>query len=201
MTILRPIQVPAWLERIAVPVVLLWRRLWYGFAFRRIPLTQGLYAWVDPEDYDALDRYKWHATQGRTTFYAQRKAWDPVMRKEVTIKMHRQILPVGAGLVVDHINRNGLDNRQANLRSATRSQNVCNRQRAGRTGGHSSFRGVTWHKGMNQWFARIGVKGQAIPLGYFEDEIDAALAYDEAARYHHGPFATLNFPHGPPRPR
>ena len=198
MTILKPIEVPAWLERLVVPLVLLWRRLRYGYAFRRIPLTQGLFAIVDPEDYAALARYKWHATRGRTTFYAQRKVWDPVARKEVTIKMHREILPVADGLVVDHISRNGLDNRKANLRSATPAQNTCNRARAGRTGGHSAYRGVTRHKGMDQWFARIGVNGRTIPLGYFDDEIDAALAYDNAARRHHGPFATLNFPHGPP---
>jgi len=198
LTILRPIQVPAWLERLAVPLVLLWRRLRYGYAFRRIPLTQGLYALVDPEDYARLARHKWHATRGRTTFYAQRKVWDPVTRSEVTIKMHRQILRIGDGLFVDHVSRNGLDNRKANLRSATPAQNACNRARAGRSGGHSAYRGVTWHKAMRQWFARIGVKGRTIPLGYFDDEIDAALAYDEAARRHHGPFATLNFPEGPP---
>ncbi len=164
MTILRPIQVPAWLERIAVPLVLFYRRLRYGYPFRRIPLTQGLYALVDPEDYDALARYKWHATRGRTTFYAQRKAWDPVTRREVAIKMHRQILPVGDGLLVDHINRHGLDNRKANLRSATRAQNACNRQRAGRPNGHSAYRGVTWHQGMKQWFAHIGVQRRTIPL-------------------------------------
>ena len=195
MTILKPIPVPPWLERIAVPLVLLWRRLRYGYAFRRIPLTQGLYALVDPDDYASLARHKWHATRGRTTFYAQRKAWDPATRKEITIKMHRQILPVGDGLIVDHVNRNGIDNRKANLRSATRSQNACNRARAGRSPGHCPYRGVTWHKGMNQWFARIGVDGRTIPLGYFDDPLDAALAYDTAARHHHGPFATLNFPH------
>lgn len=82
--------------------------------------------------------------------------------------------------------------------SATPAQNTCNRARAGRTGGHSAYRGVTRHKAMDLWFARIGVNGRTIPLGYFDDEIDAALAYDNAARHHHGPFATLNFPDGPP---
>ena len=105
MTILRPIQVPAWLERLAAPLALLWRRLRYGYAFRRIPLTQGLYALVDSEDYESLARHKWHATRGRTTFYAQRKVWDPVTRREITIKMHRQILHVHDGLLVDHLSR------------------------------------------------------------------------------------------------
>ena len=132
LTILRPIQVPAWLERLAAPLALLWRRLRYGYAFRRIPLTQGLYALVDPEDYESLARHKWHATRGRTTFYAQRKVWDPVTRREITIKMHRQILHVRDGLLVDHVSRNGLDNRKANLRSATPAQNACNPPRAGR---------------------------------------------------------------------
>ena len=69
------IEIPTWLERLVVPLVLLYRRLRFGHAFRRIPLTQGLYALVDPGDYAELSRYRWHANRGRDTFYAQRKSY------------------------------------------------------------------------------------------------------------------------------
>ncbi len=188
------IGLPAWLARLGVGLVLLYRRLRFGSAFRRIPLTQGLYALVDGADYPALVQHKWHATRGRHTWYAQRKIWDADAKKEITIKMHRVILAVPPGYVVDHINRNGLDNRPANLRPATPAQNACNRLRAGRPRRHSKHRGVTWHKGMRKWFARIGVRGETLPLGYYDDDDEAARAYDAAARVHHGEFAVLNFP-------
>ena len=221
------IEIPAWLERLVVPLVLLYRRLRFGHAFRRIPLTQGLYALVDPADYAELSRYRWHANRGRETFYAQRKVWDPLTRTERTVKMHRQILNCPDHLVVDHVNHNGLDNRRANIRAATTAQNVCNVRPAtsaraaaqhlkqvglapprpdkratkdGETNNQLSiipnpFRGVSFHKHRRKYYARVRVKGRTIRLGYFEDPVEAAKARDAAALEHHGPFATLNFPH------
>jgi len=190
MTVTIRIEIPAWLERLVVPLVLLYRRLRFGYAFRRIPLTQGRYALVDPADYAELSRYRWHANRGRDTFYAQRKVWDPIAKTERTVKMHRQILNCPDRLVVDHINHNGLDNRQANLRQATAAQNVCNVRPANR----AQFRGVSFHKHRRKYYARLRVHGETIALGYFGDPVEAARARDAAALEHHGPFATLNFP-------
>ncbi|MGD0572653.1 MAG: AP2/ERF family transcription factor [Sedimentisphaerales bacterium] len=99
------------------------------------------------------------------------------------------------GLLVDHFNRNGLDNRRANLRLATRAQNSCNTKK--QKGCSSKFKGVCFHKnrkGPNPWDAYIDVNNRRINLGCFPTEISAARAYDSAAKKYHGEFARLNFP-------
>lgn len=58
----------------------------------------------------------------------------------------------------------------------------------------SMYRGVSWYKAGKKWKATIGVRKTLIHIGYFESEIDAALAYDKAAREAYGDSALLNFP-------
>jgi len=108
--------------------------------------------------------------------------------------MHRQIINIPQGLVCDHINRNGLDNRKANLRPATVSQNLCNRPKR-KTKTRSIYKGLEWDKLQNKWKARIQFNNRQIYLGSFAAEADAAKAYDNAAHRLHGRFASLNFPH------
>jgi hypothetical protein len=83
---------------------------------------------------------------------------------------------------------------------ATGKQNVWHRRKfIRRTSGgfqkpsRSRYKGVDWAKDMKRWRARILVNGKRIYLGSFENEIDAAKAYDEAAKRYHGDFAALNF--------
>lgn len=92
-----------------------------------IPLSQGMFAIVSPEDFEELSRYRWHVTlsgrKARPHPYAVR--WDNVTKKRV--HMHRQVLRVDDSVpVVDHINGRTLDNRRENLRPATLSQNAAN---------------------------------------------------------------------------
>ncbi|HIJ67829.1 MAG TPA: hypothetical protein HPP51_06040 [Planctomycetes bacterium] len=58
----------------------------------------------------------------------------------------------------------------------------------------SRYKGIYWHKHRKKWNARIRINGRTIPLGYFNDEISAAKAYDSAAKKLHGRFASPNFP-------
>jgi len=107
--------------------------------------------------------------------------------------MHRELIEVADGLLVDHINHDGMDNRRANLRAATHSQNMYHRgKRLGAT--QSKYKGVYWRKRNRKWQALITFQKEKIYLGYFRNEIDAAKAYDRAARKYHGEFASLNFP-------
>jgi len=175
-----------------VALTLYYRRIRYGYPFRRIPLTQGKYAIVDPEDFERLNRHKWYASKWGNTFYAIRCAGPA--KKTTYIRMHREIIHPPRHLVVDYINHNGLDNRKANLRPATRAQNNYNRLAIKRKGATSKYKGVDWKKDKKKWCARIYFNGKLIFLGYFKDEKQAAKAYDKAAKKYYGQFAYLNFP-------
>ena len=193
--------VPAVFVRIAVWIVLLYRRLRYGYAFRRIPLTQGCFALIDPADYRRLSKYKWRLrrTRGKNTLYAERSIRLPNGRYS-RILMHREILKLPrvtsherrtTNLVIDHINGNGLDNRRANLRLATVAQNAWNSKKRN---SRSGYKGVWFAADKGLWRAAIVCHGRRIHLGYFKDKIAAAKKYDEAARKYYGRFARTNFP-------
>ncbi|HUT46458.1 MAG TPA: AP2 domain-containing protein [Sedimentisphaerales bacterium] len=154
---------------------------------RIIPLTRGLFAVVDAEDYLWLSRYTWFAEGTDKNFYAVRKAGGK------SVKMHRQIMNAPDHLVVDHIDHNGLNNRKENLRICTFAEN-CRNLRASRHKS-SKFKGVHWHKRNKKWAAQVTCDHKTHHLGYFGDEIDAAKAYDRAARKYHEEFAQPNFPH------
>jgi hypothetical protein len=188
-----PTKISAWLAKTAVWPLLLYRRARYGYAFRLIRLAGPKYAKVDPADYDRLRAYEWLARKGKNSFYARRHAPGGKGKKGTLIYMHQHVIQVPEGMVVDHINHDGMDNRSANLRPATYSQNLCHRKkRSGQT--HSKYKGVHWHKLNNKWVARITLHKKTMHLGYFRSQIDAARAYDRAALKYHGEFACLNLP-------
>lgn len=91
---------------------------------------------------------------------------------------------------VDHINRDGMDNRIENLRAATVQQNMANQRKRRQTS--SRWKGVSFNKKKRRWYAWIQANGVKKFLGMFKDEADAALAYNFAALELHGEFAVLN---------
>lgn len=93
--------------------------------------------------------------------------------------------------LIDHIDRDRQNDRIANLREATRSQNNGNAAR--RSDNTSGYKGVGFHAASGLWYAKIGVRGRVISLGYHRAKEAAARAYDRAAREHFGEFASLNF--------
>jgi len=154
---------------------------------KRINLTQGKYAIVDNEDYDRLSKYKWYANKNGQKFYAERSI--KINGKRTIQRMHRLLMSSPNGVGIDHINGDGLDNRKSNLRLSTTSQNAMNRKGYGT----SKYLGVCWNKKQEKWQAQIQTFSQKIGLGFYHDEIEAAKAYDVAARKHHGNFANPNF--------
>lgn len=103
---------------------------------KEIKLTKGQVAIVDDEDFEELNKYKWHATKHRNAFYARRANYG---KRPHQVYMHRQILE--GVKIVDHINLNSLDNRRSNLRSVNPSQSCLNRNIKNKSG----FRGVRVH--------------------------------------------------------
>ena len=184
--------IPNWLDFFLAGPVLLYRRLRYGYAFRRIALTKGKYAIVDQDDYYWLSEYKWYASRDFNKFYAIRTGPNRNGKSGKTIRMHREVAKTPHGMECDHINGDSLDNRKANLRSATHLQNSWNRKKSQRIG-YSKYKGITFDKASQKWMTMICVDGRRIFLGTFEDEIQAVKAYDKAAKKHFGEFAKLNF--------
>ena len=152
---------------------------------RTIALTQDRFATVDARDYRRLARDRWFAVRQEGRYYARRNTEGGVAY------MHREIMRAPAGMVVDHRNNNGTSNCRANLRVCTQQENSYNSRPHGST---SRFKGVSYIADLNVWQAAICTEHKTWPIGYFDDEIEAAKAYDREALRRFGPFAWLNFP-------
>jgi hypothetical protein len=184
------ISIPNWLDRIFAWPVLLYRKRKFGQPYRKIRLTEGKFTLVDQNDFYRLNIFQWFAEGKGDRLYAMR----PLLSRDKPsrmVRMHRDITNAPPGILVDHKNGNGLDNRRDNLRLATHTQNMQNRRKLKNTS--SKFIGVHFDKHSAQWRARITYKAKKLHLGRFDNEIAAAKAYDAVARKYHGEFARLNF--------
>jgi len=157
---------------------------------KEIPLTQGKVALVDDADYEAVGQFKWCAKKVNNTFYAVHSLSVGNGRQR-TIRLHRLIMP--GHPEIDHRDGDGLNNQRENLRPATHIQNMWGHRRK-KAGVSSVYRGVSWHSQAKKWRSDLKLGGKTIYLGCFFSEIEAAKAYDVAARKYFGEFACPNFP-------
>lgn len=154
---------------------------------REIKLTQGKVALVDDSDFDFLNQWKWYAMKTGRKFYAARRI------NRFTVLMHRLLLNLtNTKILTDHIDRNGLNNQRDNLREATIRQNAANRDSFDNSS--SKYLGVYWDPARKKWMATIKDSriNKTKGLGGYKNEIDAAKAYNNAAKIIHGAFANLN---------
>ena len=186
------ITIPVWLDFIFTLPLLTYRLLRFGYTFRKIPLGDGLFTLVEPRDFYTFNKSHWFPRVRGSCIYAARFIYKPDGKLKM-LSLHREIINAPAGLLVDHRNNDGLDNRKANLRFATHAENSRNKRKT-RSKTSSRFVGVFLVKRSGRWKAAIQSNGKTINLGTFDSEIDAAKAYDEAARKYHKDFARLNFP-------
>lgn len=166
-----------------------------------IKLTQGKFAKVDDEDYNYLIQWKWYAQKNDNNFYVQRSD------KGKSFFMHRVVMKCieKDGKIIDHKNRDGLDNQKHNLRFSSIRGNCSNRT----SFGTSKYLGVCLVKRKNKWFnkkenkyktaftsswtAQISFNNKHAYIGSFKTEEEAGRAYDKKALELHGEFANLNF--------
>lgn len=159
---------------------------------KEIILTKGYKTIVDDDWYYKLTNqfFRWSADLDRTTgnYYAVTK--KTIDGKRNKFRMHRVIMNASKGEIVDHINRNTLDNRLENLRIVTNSQNRMNIIR--KNIGTSIYKGVYWSKQYRCYIAQLRKDSKRYILGRFDNEMDAALAYNNAAEKMFGEYARLN---------
>lgn len=123
---------------------------------------------IDKEDLEKCSKLTWHYAKNKDSKYIQSRI------KGKMVKLHRYIMDINdSNLVVDHINRNPLDNRKSNLRICSYKENSFNKSiRADNTSG---ITGVSFHKINKKWRAKIKYNNITIHLGYFEDMNEALV--------------------------
>lgn len=175
---------------------------------RTVPLhgnkAAGRVVRVDDEKYDLVMHYRWYVKEvaprkgnrGIGPYALAVFENDPLGRIAPDGHSHSLLMHslITGWPLVDHEDRDGLNNQRYNLREATGQQNHFNRP--GDVDTSSQYKGVFWNPRKRYWHANIMASGEPFSLGSFLSETEAAIAYDAAASEKHGAFAYLNFPEG-----
>ncbi len=153
-----------------------------------VPLGNGVYAQVSPEDYERVMYYSWCLHTGG---YAA--GMTPGTKKHQFL--HRFVVGCPDGMVVDHISGNKLDNRRENLRVCTQAQNHFNRHKlsSSNTTGYTGVRRVR-----NRFQAYYKTGRKMVHVGMYATAEEAARARDAAAAKVAGEFLTPNLPGAEP---
>jgi len=152
-------------------------------------LTTNGGTFLDNEDHEYFKRWKWCKHKSGHVYRNTR-----VKGVEVVLFLHKEILKRAYDYTgeADHKNWIPWDNQKENLRPASRSQNQMNQGLGANNS--TGYKGVHYDASYGLYKAEITVRGRLIHLGRFRDLIEAARAYDKAARRYHKEFAFLNFP-------
>lgn len=146
----------------------------------------GEYTIIDTEDYDKVKDFCWFKVVGdKGDTYVEARTKGQFDR--TLIKLHQVLCPCKKGLVPDHKNGNGLDNRKGNLRSITQRQNVLNSAiRSDNTSGHT---GVGYNKEIQKWTAVISIDKKVRYLGSYVNKEDAIKVRREAEELYYGEYS------------
>lgn len=160
-----------------------------------IKLKNGMEFVIDIDDLPHVSKFSWYPlkhTENYTSVQGSSSIKVNGLKKSTSFRLHRYILGMtDSSKLVDHIDRNQLNNRRNNLR-------ICNRKESAWNTGlfksnvSSKFKGVTFNKARKKWIAQIHTEGKTRGLGYFISEKDAANAYNSAVLLHRNEFAFIN---------
>lgn len=148
----------------------------------------GSVAVTDGMFYDIVSKYTWDKDSNGyiSASFKDEEGFRPH-------RLQNYILPdIPSGYVIDHINGNKFDNRICNLRLATIKENNANR--SSKTGSSSIYKGVSFDSSRGKWISSIQIDGKTKHIGRFDNEREAAVAYDLESFKVYGEFARLNFP-------
>jgi len=149
--------------------------------------TQGkVIFFIDEEDSYLIDQQHWYITEKKQIISTV---------EGILTTLPRYILEYSGDLCIDHIDRNSLNNHRYNFRLATTTQNLQNRNKFRTYAGKpttSRYKGVTYDWRICKWKAQLGDEGSVVYLGHFETELEAAIAYNQAATNYFNKFAKLN---------
>jgi len=161
---------------------------------KSIPLTRGQFTTVDLKNYDIISQHNWFYTHygyaGRSATKEEIDSGHPKV-----ILMHRYLMDAPKGIDVDHKDGNRLNNQLENLRLCSRKENLRNQAKVMSTKrgrATSPYKGVYWANDRRKWRSTIFVDNRRVSIGSFDDEDEAALAYNRFAKKHFGEFARLN---------
>lgn len=151
-----------------------------------IPLSHGKFVLIDNEDWERASQLNWRLQTNKSTCYAVAAKGTKQGYKK--FYMHRFLLGLeDKTLVVDHKDRNGLNNTRENLRVCTKTQNMQNSK--SKSNNKHGLKGVHYHAQTGLWHSHIRHEGKRKSLGYFSTKEEAHKAYCDAANIMHGEFA------------
>lgn len=148
-------------------------------------LASGYTTILDADLVGMVKERRWYSTKGKNTRYVASRKMHEDGRVE-TVFLHRFLTNCPEGMIVDHINGDGLDNRLCNLRVVTVAQNNMNSRV--RNNSQSGLKGAYYDKRRDKYYSRITISGKHINLGTFKTAEEAAEAYAEASRKYHGEY-------------
>lgn len=139
---------------------------------------------IDTDMLPLVSKYHWLVDVKKNGTYYIKSFTGSKWKQPVRTYLHRLLTNAPKGAVVDHIDRNTLNNRLSNLRVVDKSTNNKNRGVLNPNNKTSGFRGVTWHKRRNKWMAKVEINGKRHFVGYFKELDDAVKAVQKYRKEH-----------------